>query len=54
MSKFVGFGDKYDITILKQYVKDNKIVEKFTLEEQEDLKAMVKEFERLMNEEEGA
>lgn len=48
MSEFIGFGDKYDLTVLKQYVKDNKIMEKFTPEEQKGLEAMAKEFDKRM------
>ena len=50
MQTFTGFGDKYDLTKLKQYVKDHKILEEFTPEQQKDLEVMAKELERLIME----
>jgi len=44
----MGFGDKYDLRPLKEYVEKNKIMDKFTPKEQEDLKAMAKKLEEFL------
>ena len=43
MSQFPGFGDKYDLTKLREYVEENKIMDKFTPEQQKDIETMAKE-----------
>ena len=53
MSKFVGFGDKYDLTKLKEYVRENKVLDKFALEEQKDLLAMARKLEEFMSNDGG-
>lgn len=45
-------NSRYDLTTLKEYAEEIKLMDKFTAEEQEDIKAMVKELERLLTEEE--
>jgi ATP:corrinoid adenosyltransferase len=44
------FGDKYDLTKLKQYVKEAGIIDKFTLQEQRDIQKIATELERILKE----
>ena len=48
MSKFIGFGDEYDLAKLKEYVRENGILDKFTSKEQITLLAMARRFEEFI------
>lgn len=43
-------NNQYDLTQLRQYVKESNIMAKFTPKQQEDLKAMAKAFDKGMTE----
>ena len=48
MDKLVGFSDEYDLANLKEYIKKQKIMDRFNPKEQEDLLAMAKSCEKLV------